>query len=291
MQQKRVFDRKAGIRYNEEKKGEMAVNLPRNGSVAIGGGNLDYIRFGAGEKVLIMLPGLGDGLRTVKGTALPMAAMYRMFGKKFTVYAFSRRNDPPKGHSTRDMARDVAEAMEALGIEKAHIFGVSMGGMIAQWLAADFPEKVDKLVLTVTSTKPNPILRESVEEWMTLARAGDHAGFMDSNLRRIYSQAYYRRNKWMAPIVGRLTRPSSYERFFILADACLTHDAFDALAWIQAPTLVVGGEQDLALGGEASREIAGAIPNAILKMYPQWGHGLYEEARDFNPLLLAYLLT
>lgn len=262
----------------------------KNGTLNIGGTTMDYIRFGTGARILIMLPGLGDGLRSVKGTALPMAWMYREFCKDFTVYAFSRKNALPGGYTTRDMAKDQAEAMEILDIEKADIFGVSMGGMIAQWLAIDHPEKVARLILTVTCARPNPILRESVEEWVALARKGDHAGFMDSNLRRIYSENYYRKNKWMAPVVGRLTKPASYDRFFVQAQACLSHDAFTCLNCVQVPTLVVGGEQDRALGGDASGEIAAAIPAARLIMYPQWGHGLYEEARDFNGLLMRFLL-
>ena len=262
----------------------------KNGTVNMNGTTMDYIRFGSGPRTLIMLPGLGDGLRSMKGTALPMALMYREFCRDFTVWAFSRKNVLPDGYTTRDMARDQAEAMEMLGIQKADVFGVSMGGMIAQWLAVDNPEKVGKLILTVTSARPNPILRESVEEWVALTQKGDHAGFMDSNLRRIYSEDYYRKNKWLVPLVGRLTKPKSYDRFFIQADACLTHDAFGVLGSIQARTLVIGGEQDKALGGEPSGEIAGAIPGSELKMYPEWGHGLYEEAKDFNDLLLCFLL-
>ena len=262
-----------------------------NGTVMLQSGQMDYIRFGTGERTLVMLPGLGDGLRSVKGTATPMALMYRCFAKDFTVYAFSRKRELPTGYTTRDMARDQAEAMEALGIEKADIFGVSMGGMIAQHLAIDFPEKVNRLILTVTCARSNPILEESVGEWVDCARRGDHVAFMDSNLRRIYSDGYYRKNKAMAPLVGKLTKPSSYERFFIQAEACLTHDAYDSLQRIQAPTLVLGGEQDKALGGEPSREIAAKIPGAQLRMYEQWGHGLYEEEPTFNQTIMDYLLS
>ena len=261
----------------------------KNGMLNIDDTTMDYIRFGTGSRTLVLLPGLGDGLRTVKGTALPMAWMYRSFAKDFTVYAFSRKNPLSEGDTTRHMAKDQAAAMEMLDIEKAAVFGVSMGGMIAQHLAIDHPEKVEKLILTVTSAQPNAILRESVGEWVSLAKRGDHAGFMDSNLRRIYSEDYYRRNKWMAPIVGCLTKPKSYDRFFILAEACLTHDAIEDLHKIKAPTFVIGGEKDLALGGEASREIAGKIPDARLYMYPQRGHGLYEEAKDFIDLVLEFL--
>ena len=261
----------------------------KNGTVNIGNTTMDYIRFGSGQRTLVMLPGLGDGLRSMKGTALPMAFMYREFCKDFTVYAFSRKNELPEGYTTRDMAKDQAEAMAQLGIEKADIFGVSMGGMIVQHLAIDYPEKVNRLILTVTSASPNPILTESIDEWVALAKRGDHAGFMDSNLQRIYSDGYYRRNKWLAPIVGKLTKPKTYDRFFVQANACLTHDAYESLHKIKAPTLVVGGEQDKALGGDPSKEIAARIPGAQLQMYEQWGHGLYEEAKDFNQVIVDFL--
>jgi pimeloyl-ACP methyl ester carboxylesterase len=262
----------------------------KNGTLSIGDTTMDYIRFGTGKRILVMLPGLGDGLRSVKGTALPMAFMYRAFAKDFTVYAFSRKNELPQGYTTRDMARDQTQAMEQLGIQKADIFSVSMGGMIAQHLAIDYPEKVGKLILTVTSSRPNPILTESIDEWVSCAKRGDHTAFMDSNVRRIYSEDYYRKNKWLVPIMGKLTKPKSYERFFIQADACLMHDAYEGLRRIKAPTLVIGGEQDHALGGDASREIAEKIPNAQLLMYEQWGHGLYEETKGFNQVVINFLL-
>ena len=261
----------------------------KNGTLKIGDSEMDYIRFGTGGKVLVMLPGLGDGLRSVKGTALPMAFMYRAFAKGFTVYAFSRRNGLPQDYTTREMAADQAQAMEKLGIQKADVLGVSMGGMIAQHLAIDCPEKVGKLILAVTSSRSNPILADSIGEWVSCAKQGDHTAFMDSNVRRIYSEAYYRKNKWLIPIMGRLTKPKSYDRFFIQADACLKHDAYENLHRIHAPTLVIGGEQDKALGGGASREIAAQIPGAELRMYGQWGHGLYEEAGDFNRTVLNFL--
>ena len=261
----------------------------KNGTVSLEKGTMDYIRFGTGGRVLIMLPGLGDSLRSVKGAAVPMAMMYREFARKFTVYSFSRIDPMPTGCTIRDMAHDLAQAMEVLDIQRADVFGVSMGGMIAQWLAIDHPERVDRLILAVTCPEPNAILLEALEEWVALAKSGDHGAFLKSNLRRIYSEGYCRKNLWMVPILGLLTKPKSYERFFIQASACREHDALEKLPGIRARTLVIGGEQDKALGGAASRTIAAAIPGAELKMYPQWGHGLYEEAKDFNGVLLEFL--
>ena len=262
----------------------------KNGKLKIGQTDMDYIRFGTGDKILVILPGLGDGLQTVNGTALPMAFMYRMFAAEFTVYAFSRKNAIAPGYTTRDMARDLAEAMDILDIRKADILGVSMGGMIAQHLAIDYPEKIRKLILTVTAARPNPVLTESVTEWTALAKKGDHGALMDSNLRRIYSAAYYRKNGWMAPLVGKLTKPASYDRFFLQADACMKHDAYENLHRIQAPTLVIGGEKDIVLGPEAAAEIAERIPGAELRLYEQWGHGLYEEEKGFNRAVMDFLI-
>ena len=68
-----------------------------------------------------------------------------------------------QGYTTQDMAADVAEAMETLKLDAAYVMGISQGGMIAQWLAADFPERVQRLILAVTTAKPSQLARERIE--------------------------------------------------------------------------------------------------------------------------------
>jgi len=262
----------------------------KNGCLALGDARMDYIRFGSGKRTLIILPGLGDGLTTVKGTALPMSLTYRLFSKDFTVYMFSRRQPLSVPCSTRDMAQDLIAAMDLLGITKADILGVSMGGMIAQHLAADHPERVSRLVLTVTCARPNPMLTGAVQQWVDMAHRGDHTSLMDSNVRLIYSGGYYRKNKWLVPVMGIITKPKSYERFLIQADACLRHNCFDRLKDISCPTLVICGGQDRVVGEVPSRELAEGIPGARLISYHQWGHGVYEEEPTFNETVLSFLL-
>ncbi len=130
----------------------MSLNA-KNGVVTIEDTEMYYITFGKGSKILVMIPGLADGLSTVKGKALPFAISYRAFSKNYTVYVFSRRNGLKEGYSTRNMAKDQAEAMKMLGISKADIIGVSQGGMIAQYMAIDHPDMVEKLVLAVTLSR------------------------------------------------------------------------------------------------------------------------------------------
>ena len=109
----------------------------KSSSVKIGNTEMNYISFGSGNKNLVMIPGLGDALKTVKGSAVVFATAYRKFAKDYKVYIFSRKNQIEEGYSTRDMARDEAEAMKMLGITKASVMGVSQGGMIAQYIAID----------------------------------------------------------------------------------------------------------------------------------------------------------
>ena len=115
--------------------------------------SMDYVTFGKGKKSLVIIPGLGDGLQTVKGMAMLFSITYRLLAKCYKIYVFSRINELRQGYTTWDMAVDVAEAMETLNLDAAYVIGISQGGMIAQWLAANFPEKVEKLVLAVTTAK------------------------------------------------------------------------------------------------------------------------------------------
>ena len=118
-----------------------------NCSLKICGTEMDYISFSSGEQTLVMLPGLGDALKTVKGSAVSFSMLYRIFARDFKVFVFSRKNRLPSEYSIPDMADDQARAMKTLGITNAYVMGISQGGMIAMRLAAEHPELVSRLVL------------------------------------------------------------------------------------------------------------------------------------------------
>lgn len=261
----------------------------KNETVQIDNTEMDYISFGYGKRNVILIPGLGDGLRTVKGTALPFAFMYREFAKEYKVYVFSRKKQLEKGYTTRDMARDMKRAMEQVGIKKADIVGVSQGGMIAQYIALDYPEVVNKLVLTVTVPRTNETIEKVVGTWIEWAKQGRYKDIQIDTAEKMYSEAYLKKYRWMYPILGSVGKPKDFSRFLIMAKACLTHNAYEELEKIQMPCLVIGGEQDMVVGGEASREIAAKIPGSQLYMYPDFGHGVFEEAKDFNQRIKEFL--
>lgn len=261
----------------------------KNGTLQIGNTDMDYISFGYGKRNLVMIPGLGDGLMTVRGKALLFAWMYRMFAKEFKVYVFSRKNELEKGYTNRDMARDQKQAMDMLGIKKASIIGVSQGGMIAEYFAIDYPEMVEKLILVVTIGRQNECIQSVVGNWIELARQKRYGKVMRDVTVRMYTEEYINKYRFILPVLELYPGPRNQKRFLIMAKACITHDTYDRLEEIKAPTLVIGGEKDRTVGGEASREIAAKIKNSKLVMYQEYGHGLYAQAKDFNHRVYHFL--
>lgn len=254
---------------------------PINGRLELEGGVMDYVRFGSGEKTLVILPGVGDGFKTVKGMALPFAIGYRKLAGDFTVYLFSRREPLPSPCSTREMAADLGRALDRLGLERISLLGVSQGGMIAQWAAIDQPKRVERLVLAVSAARPNDTMRHTLETWMDWARQGDYRSIMADNAVRSYSAAAVEKQKRVAALVSALSRPKSFTRFLIQAEACLKHDARQDLSRIFCPSLVIGGSEDKIVTELGSRELAEGIVGAELRIYPGLSHALYEEAGDF----------
>ena len=258
----------------------------RNRSLQTGSTTTDYAVFGKGNRPLVMLPGLNT--RGVKGSALMLSVMYRMFAKTHRIYVIDRKNHIPAGYTVRDMAHDTAEAMEQLGITQADVIGISQGGMIAQYLAIDHPHLVHKLVLGVTLSRNNPTVETVVGNWITTVKNGDLRAFTADMLDKMYSEAYVRKYRPLLPLLTVLNRPQNPERFLRLAEACLTCCAYAELDKITCPVLVLGGRKDKIVTGEASIEITEKL-GCDLYLYDDLGHAAYEEATDFNRRILEFL--
>ena len=261
----------------------------KNENVRLNGYDCDYISFGSGSDVLIMLPGVGDGFKTAKGVAIPFAFMYRCFAESFKVYVFSRRNNMPVGFTTEEMAHDLSDIMEVLGIGSASVFGVSQGGMIAQQMAIQHPDKVNNLVLAVTASRPNDIMKDALSSWLEMADRDDYKGIMLDTAERSYTGEYLERGRMINSMLAGI-KPKDYTRFRILCESCLHHDVYDDLGKISCPALIIGAALDKVLGPEASIEMSRRIAGSQLYMYDGYSHGVYEQAKDFNARVLRYLM-
>ena len=262
--------------------------MSKNGSVKIGSTDMYYVTFGSGSKYLVVMPGLSDRLATVKNKALFLGSPYRKFLKDYTVYMFSRKNDMPEGYSIRDMADDQVEAMDRLGIKKACVLGVSQGGMIAQYIAAYHPEVVEKLILTVTAPYANEVIQDSVGSWIEMAKDGDHTTLIIDTAERMYSEEFLKKNRAGFAVLARMTKPSSYDRFFKNAYAILDFDARDELSKITCPTFIIAGDDDNTVGNDAPYELNKGIADSKMYIYKGLGHGAFEEAKDFYDKVLDF---
>ena len=215
---------------------------------------VDYITFGKGSKPLVMIQGLNT--RGVKGAALSLAYMYRMFAKDYKVYLFDRRRDIGESTTVRELASDIAVAMDALHIKNADIFGVSQGGMIAQYLAVDRPDLVRKMVLAVTLSRNNDIVTAVIQKWIQLAEQDKMKELVADMAVKMYSDAYVKRYQPFLPLLTILQKPKDVQRFITLAKSCLTCNAYEELEKIQCPVFVIGGSLDKVVSGSASEEIA-----------------------------------
>ena len=262
--------------------------MRKNGRVTIGDTNMYYVSFGTGKKKLVVLPGLSDGLATVKGKALLLSSPYKKFFKDYTVYMFSRKNKMPDGYSIRDMADDQIQAMKVLEIDQAFLLGVSQGGMIAQYMAIEYPEIVKKLILAVTAPNANAVVQDTVKGWIDMAVRGDHTALMIDTAEKMYSERYLQKNRKYFPLLARFTKPKSYDRFLKNAHAILRFDCRSELPEVNCPTLIIAGSDDHTVGNEAASELNSAITGSELYIYDGLGHGAFEEAKDFYERVLEF---
>ena len=265
----------------QEEETESLVN-----TVSIGENSMDYVKFGNGSKVFVIIPGLS--IHSVMGSAEAIKEAYNDFSEEYTVYLFDRAKNISDGYSIEDMAKDTANAMKNLGIEKAYIFGASQGGMIAEYIAIDYPELVEKLVLGSTLSKPNDTANNLINEWITLAKEKDEDGVLNSFVENVYSKNTLDAYKDTLISANKGITDEEYERFIILAKAIETFNCYDKLSKIKCPVLVLGSNGDKVVTPAGSTEIAEAI-NCDIYMYEDtYGHGVYDEAADYKQRILDF---
>lgn len=194
-----------------------------------------------------------------------------------------------EGYSMYEMANDQVKALKALGIDKTSVMGISQGGMIAQCLAINFPEVVDKLIIGVSTPCINDLIRMRINEWVKLAEERNHKQLMISTAENSYSSEYLKKMRKLYPLIGLIGKPKNYDRFFINAKAILNFNVLDELKNINAPTLILGGGKDQIVGVDGSYLLKEKIKDSIIYIYPEFGHAAFEEAKDFNKRVLDFL--
>ena len=251
--------------------------------------SMDYFKFGRGKKTLVILPGLS--VQSVMGSADAVADAYQILTEDFTVYLFDRRKELPASYSVHEMAQDTAEAMRALGLENVCLFGTSQGGMTAMDIAIHHPELVQKLVLGSTSACVTEENFRTVEEWISLAKAGNTTDLYLKFGEAIYPQEVFEQYRELLADAAKTVTPDELNRFIILAEGMKGFNVTDDLSKIACPVLVIGSSDDGVLGADATNQIAKHLkdrPDFQMYMYNGYGHAAYDTAPDYKERLLRF---
>lgn len=261
----------------------------------VNGINISYGVDGHGEPLVLIMGFSGPKLGWIFQNCF--------FKKHYQVITFDNRGvwrtDKPDGpYSTKMMADDTVGLMEHLGIKKAHILGLSMGGMIAQELAINYPERVQKLVLGCTYASQDEIGGWTPEYYKGL---GFDDGSSNDELKKV-AMGRLLTNVFSLSFNNRIYRmlvTLLAKMYAILLstkgvraqhEALLDHNALDRLHEIKAPTLVIAGTQDRLIRPSSSETIADRIPNAKLIKVKDGSHSFFVEMKGrFNREVLSFL--
>ncbi|MFC5830570.1 alpha/beta fold hydrolase [Nonomuraea insulae] len=194
---------------------------------------------------------------------------------------------PDEPYTTRGFATDVLTVLDEVGVERAHVYGTSMGGRVAQWLAAGHPARVGRLVLGCSSPGGAHGIERSNEVRRSLAQP-DRAAAERALLELMYTPAWLATHPGPHHTTGDPRMPAHARRRHLAASA--GHDAWDALPAITAPTLVVHGTDDVFNPAANAPLLAGRIPGAELRMVEGARHAYFEEFRQVaSPMVLEFL--
>jgi len=206
-----------------------------------------------------------------------------------------RSEDPGTPFTTADMAEDTLALLDELGLGRAHVLGGFLGGCVAQELAISHPDRVQSLTLAGTFAKADGRRRMLLELWTSMVEAGMPREDMIKNrmIWTLHDLAFEQPDliDAMWRFYLRDDAPMEDKVFVRQVDALLAHDSSDRLDRIQAPTLLICGEQDLLTPPHLHRQVRNRIPNARLVQMSGAGHLVAAElAPRFNALVSRFLL-
>lgn len=240
----------------------------------------------------MVVPGLTDGLAPVftpqgaEAVEAPPAPF-----RHLRVSVVSHREPLPDGLTTALMAEDLARFVGDVIGRPTVVVGHSMGGMVAQHLAARRPDLVDRLVMSSTVASADPVFSARLERWEQLLRGEEWRAFYRDAVDTSFT-GWQRRWRLLVLRVNRAEAPDTdlVRRHLILSAASRDHDATDVLGDIAAPTLVVAGREDELTRPERARELADRISGARLHLVGRAGHGLPDQrARAYARVIRRFL--
>lgn len=213
--------------------------------------------------------------------------------ERFRVVRYDQRGHgaspvPPGPYTIDDVGADLEALLDRLDIERAHVCGLSLGGMTGMWLAINAPERVDRLALLCTSAKLGPAANWA--ERAALVRAQGTAAIADAGLQRWATDGFVAAHPDRAEWLRRMMLDTPDEGYAACCEVIKTMDLEPRLGEIRAPTLVIAGDEDPATPPEHGERIVAAVAGARLEVVSPGRHlANVERVEEVTGLLLEHL--
>jgi pimeloyl-ACP methyl ester carboxylesterase len=222
------------------------------------------------------------------------------YAKHFTCISLDPRGagetDKPDGtYSTELFADDVAGFMQAIGVEKAHVSGVSLGGAVGLWLASKYPQKVKTLSLHSCWPKTDPFLKVIVGDWQTIAKGlGSVQEMVVQGILPfcLTPELYAAKPEYVDQLAAFVrSRPKQpLDAFLRQSNAVIAHDALGQLGKVSAPTQITFGRHDIVTSTRFAEPLKNGIKNSEVHVFETCAHAaIYESVSEFNEKTLAFL--
>ena len=260
-------------------------------TVSANGIDIYYRQEGDGpDLVLIMGLGAHSGAWLLNAPVLANKFRVTTFDNRGT----GRTSAPDEPYSIQGMAGDTVALMDALGIGRAHVVGASMGGMIAQELAINYPERIDRLVIACSRTHAGELRKRIAVAQRALWEADVPRDAMAAIQQPWGSTSAILQDERMPmerlALAAKDLYPVQKHAYLRQLDATMAFDTRDRLAKIKAETLVLVGAEDILTPPFESAEIARGVPNAQMRILPRGGHGFSGEyPNEFNQAVADFL--
>jgi 3-oxoadipate enol-lactonase len=229
------------------------------------------------------------------GTTLHMwDGQVALFTRHFRLVRYDRRGHGksglPRGPYTMErLGRDVLAVLDGLGITKTNWCGLSMGGMVGQWLGAHAPERIERLVLANTSSYfPD---KSAWNDRLALVREKGIGAFAGPNMERWFTREFRERAPEKVAWMAKMFAATPLEGYVACGEAVRDMDHRELLPKISAPTMIIAGKHDPATPLEAGEYLRSRIPGAMLTVLEAAHISNIEQPSAFTDAVLQFLVA
>jgi len=255
-------------------------------SVSINNSEMEYIEFWNWEKVLIIIPWLSIKSILINPEAIESA--FSDFINDYKIYLIDRLKKVPENYSIEEMVEDTYKTIKKIWIETCNIFWASQGWMIAQCIAINHPDLIEKLILWSTTPKVEKKSELIISRRIDLAKNNKIEELNKTMASDIYSEETLKQFWEIILNMNKDVSDEELQKFIILAESIKDFNIEDKLQNIKCKTLAISSKKDKIFWKEWA-EIIAEKTNGKLYIYEDYSHAVYDEAPDFRTKMLEFL--